>query len=121
MEQGLARQVALPIDPQKVPSGFWPAYFVFLRRESEDFPAHYVVVCFFGVPVEGSAEFDEGVFALGVTDVADLEVFAPVITLSDVPPEFREHVESAGRAVEPRFQTYVDTYLGGRRPAVPFR
>ena len=108
LEEGLGREIALPIDPQKVPTKFWPTYFVLFRAASENAPEHYIVLGTFGVPVLHGTEVAEGAYVVGVSNYSDLPFIADLIALDSIDEATARHIYQEGEEADRVFRNFAE-------------
>lgn len=111
LEQGLGRDISLPIDPQRIGTNFSPTYFVFLRRKNGDTPAHYVVFGTFGHPVRSSTSVAEGVHMVGISNLPDLDFIVPLIGLDEFNSQSVGHILAEGADADEYRFGHLDTSM----------
>ncbi len=104
LEQGLGRDITLPLDPQRGSTGFYPVYFVLMRRDTETAPAHYAVIASFDQPVAHSHPLDTGRgHMISVSDFKDDVFIVPVTRLQEFSPEMISHILEDGASADKAF------------------
>ena len=110
LERGLARPVALPIDPQRVGTHFAPVYFVFFRRAYDGSPAHYVVMGTFSQPAIRSTMVAEGVHVVAISN-RSVPFIVSIQNRDSFDATFVAHVFQSGQEADAQFIRHVPIEL----------
>lgn len=111
LETGLEHGVVLPIDPQKVPTGFPNVYYLFMLEDEE-----YVILCFLAFPNAHSVEVAPDVHIYALTSDPDM-VFMNGLGLNyrfvgDVPQAELDTILAEGDRANAIFARYTQIEIG---------
>lgn len=100
LEQGLGRDISLPIDPQKYGDNFFPSYFVFFLPRNGNRPASYVVLGTFGHSVRASTEVAKDVHIVGISNEPEYEFLVPLTGSDKFDSQTITHILNDGAAYD---------------------
>lgn len=111
LETGLEHGVVLPIDPQKIPTGFPNVYYLFMLEDEE-----YVILCFLASENTHSVEVANGVHIYALTSDPDM-VFMNRLGLNyrfvrDVPQSELDEILAEGDRANAIFARYTKIEIG---------